>query len=300
MAQETAGDVWTVSRLLKWTTGWLQQHEVDSPRLSAELLLAHALQCRKIELYTRFEAVPGADVLAAFREFVKKAADHVPIAYLIARKEFFSIEFEVTPAVLIPRPETETLVQKAIDLCRADKDRPMSILDLGTGSGCIAISIARYVPTASLTASDVSEEAIAVASRNAERSGVAERIRFVVADGLALPADAVPEGGFDMIVSNPPYIAEPQFEQLDRNVREHEPRISLCGGPDGLDFYRLLATQAEAKLKPGGSILVEIGAGQRDDVVKVFGSDDRFIHRGTYRDPADPHDRVVHVQGRAG
>lgn len=296
MPQDTAGEAWTIARLLQWTTGWLRQHKVDSPRLSAELLLAHALKCRKIELYTRFEAVPGADVLATFRELVRKAAEHVPIAYLIAHKEFFSIDLEVASAVLIPRPETETLVQKVIDLCRADPDNPKRILDVGTGSGCIAIAIARYVPSADVTAVDISEEALAIARRNAERQGLADRIAFVRADWLAIDPAAAPPASFDLIVSNPPYIAAADYDALPRSVREYEPRLALFGGTDGLDFYRRLSAGSPALLRGAGMVLVEIGAGRRDAVVKLFEASGRFIHRGTYRDPADPHDRVVCMQ----
>ncbi|MGB9625272.1 MAG: N5-glutamine methyltransferase family protein, partial [Phycisphaerae bacterium] len=160
MAEGTSSETWTIGRLLQWTTGWLTRHEVDQPRLSAELLIAHAFGCRKIELYTRFDGVATPEQLAAMRELVRKAAEHEPIAYLIGQKEFFSLAFEVTPAVLIPRPETETLVQKTIDLCRSHPEAPGRILDLGTGSGCIAISVAKYVPGAVVTATDISSEAI--------------------------------------------------------------------------------------------------------------------------------------------
>jgi len=292
-------DDWTIGRLLGWTTGWLTRHEVDSPRLAAELLIAQALGCRRIELYTRFNAVPDPDRLAAVRELVRRAAEHVPIAYLIGRKEFFSLEFEVTPAVLIPRPETETLVQKAIDLCRARPDRPTRIIDLGTGSGCIAIAIAKYVPIAQVTATDISAEALAVARRNAERHEVAQRVRFIQADWLDLPAAAVPAGGFDLIVSNPPYIPESQIERLPPDVREHEPRQALTApGSDGLVYYRRLLAEYPGRLRPGGDMLVEIGHDQHRAVVDIFVSSGLFDHAATYRDPSDPHDRVVHVRLR--
>ncbi len=297
MSQGTTSEVWTIGRLLQWTTGWLQQHQVDQPRLSAELLIAHALHCRKIELYTRFDVAATPDQLAAMRELVRRAAEHMPIAYLIGRKEFYSLEFEVTPAVLIP--ETETLVQKVIDLCRAAA-RPMRILDLGTGSGCIAVGIARYVPTAALVAADISPDAIEVARRNADRHGVADRIRFCTADWLDLPHDAVPPDGFDIIVSNPPYIAEADIPSLPRNVREYEPRHALTApGSDGLVFYRRLAAECGRHLRHGGDILVEIGHNQHATVREILSGNDALDYVGTYRDPADPHDRVVHVRRRS-
>ncbi len=296
MAQDTTQETWTIGRLLQWTTGWLTRHGIDQPRLAAELLIAHAFGCRKIELYTRFDVAASPDQLAALRALVQKAAEHAPVACLIGRKEFYSLEFEVTPDVLIPRPETETLVQKTIDLCRARPDTPARILDLGTGSGCIAISIARYVPTAAVTAADISAAAIDVARRNAERHGLAARIRFCMADWLDLAAEDVPPGGFDLIVSNPPYIAAAECDTLPRNVRDYEPRIALDGGADGLAFYRRLATGYEGRLRYGGEILVEVGAGQRDAVVGIFTAQGRFVHAGTYRDPTDPHDRVIHLR----
>ncbi|MBN1491088.1 MAG: peptide chain release factor N(5)-glutamine methyltransferase [Phycisphaerae bacterium] len=297
MSQETANEAWTIGRLLRWTTGWFEQHGVDAPRLSAELLLAHTFGCKKIELYTRFEHVANPEQLTTMRELVRKAAEHMPVAYLIGRKEFFSLEFEVSPAVLIPRPETETLVQRVIDLCRARPDEPLAILDLGTGSGCIAVAIAKYVPTADLVASDASAEAVEIARHNAERHGVAERIAFCVADGLALEAAVVPLGGFDVIASNPPYIAEADFDALPRNVRDYEPRASLTlPGSDGLAFYRRLAAECGGCLKPDGSILVEIGHDQSQSVPAIFAETRHFTHVGTYRDPTDPHDRVVHFQ----
>jgi len=258
------------------------------------------MQCRKIELYTRFETVPSPEQLTALREMVKKAAEHYPIAYLIGRKEFFSIEFEVTPAVLIPRPETETLVQKTIELCRNEPDSPKRILDLCTGSGCIAVAIAKYVPNAVLFASDVSPDALAVARRNAERAGLAERITWFEAAGLNLPAGSVEVNSFDILVSNPPYIAESEYEQLPRNVRDYEPRLALAAGMDGLDFYRRIANESARWLRDGGAVLVEIGANQSHEAIKLFESSGRFIHQGTFRDPTDPHDRVVYVRSRAG
>jgi len=297
MSQGMANEVWTIGRLLGWTVEWLKGHQVDQPRLSAELLLAHAFGCKKIDLYTRFEMAASPEHLAALRDLVRRAAEHAPIAYLIGHKEFYSLDFEVTPAVLIPRPETETLVQKAIDLCRAAPDTPLTLLDMGTGSGCVAISIARYVSNAAIVASDISADALEVARRNAERHDVAGRIRFCQADCLALPADAVPAGGFDAIVSNPPYIPEAEFDALPRTVRDYEPRSSLTvAGSDGLVFYRRLATEHRGRLRPGGSILVEIGQGQHADVLRIFAATGRFAHKGTFRDPTDPHDRVVWMQ----
>jgi release factor glutamine methyltransferase len=295
MAEGVSDDVWTVGRLLKWTTSWLARHEVPSPRLSSELVIAHALACRKIDLYLRFEYEPIEAELAAIRSLVRRAAAHEPIAYVVGHKEFYSLDFEVTPDVLIPRPETETLVQQAVELCRAASDATVTVLDVGTGSGCVAISIAKYAPNAVVTASDVSDAALAIARRNAERHGVGGAISFAAADCVGFAPGVAPAGGFDLLVSNPPYVAEAEYEALDRAVREYEPRISLAGGADGLAFYRRLAAEAGAVVRGGGAMLLEIGAGQRDAVVEILTRGGEFRHAGTYRDPSDPHDRVVHV-----
>jgi len=285
---------WTVGRLLEWTTGWFQQRQVEGGRLAAELLLARAMNCRKIDLYTRYEVEATDDQRACFRELVKQAGQHTPIAYLLGTREFFSLEFAVSPAVLVPRPETETLVQRMIDLCRESPDQVWQILDVGTGSGCVAIVVARYAENASFVASDLSADALAVAAVNVERHGLGERVRLVEADGVALPAGFVPPGGFDAIVSNPPYISARDWPHLPPNVRDHEPKIALTiEDSDGLVMYRRFAREAGAVLKPGGRLLVEIGAEQRGPVLAVFASAEGWRHVGTYRDRSDPHDRVL-------
>jgi len=295
----TTHEPWTVGRLLAWTTEHLRNHGVEEPRLAGEILLAHALNCRRIELYTRFNDDPGDQVRTAFRDLVRPAAAHTPIAYLVGHKEFYSLDFEVTPDVLIPRPETEALVERAIDTCRAmegDPDRKgdaIHVLDMGTGSGCIIVAALHHAPRACGVATDISPTALEIARRNALRHGLDDRIRFVEADRLALPVDALPEGGFDLIVSNPPYVAKADLETLPPNVRQHEPMIALTAGDDGLEFFRTLATDGPRLLRPDGAILVEIGAGQGDAVGQVFTAADRFRHVGTYRNRSDPHDRVM-------
>jgi len=288
-----AVEPWTTARLLRWTTEFLAKAGVDEPRLSAELLLAHALGWAKIDLYTRFNEVPGEDQRRAFRELVRRAAAHEPIAYLIGRKEFYSLAFEVTPDVLIPRPETETLVERVVLHGRQRPGDGPRFLDLGTGSGCVAIAILSQLPEARAVGSDVSEAALQIARRNAERHRVLDRLELIEADGLRIPAEAIPPGGFDLIVSNPPYVADEQCESLPENVRRYEPAQALFAGPDGLRFYRLLHDDGPVLLQPGGSIFVEIGAGLAPAVREVFDGHGAFTHAGTWRDPTDPHDRVM-------
>jgi len=287
----TQNEPWTVAQLLKWTQGHLQKHGVESPRLCAEILLAHALGCERIELYTRHEAVPGAAVLGAFRTAVREAAAGKPIAYLTGRKEFFALDFEVTPEVLIPRPETEVLVERVIRLARQSAGRIHSILDVGTGSGCIAISLARHLSDAAVFASDISPGALDVARRNAQRHGVLERIEFRAGD-LFEPWGA--ELRFDVIVSNPPYVAEADAARLPATVREFEPNLALLAGPDGLAVVRRLIAGAPQHLRPGGDLLAEVAFNQ---AAAVQGLLDGTVWNGivTYRD-ALGHERVVHAR----
>ena len=292
--QVTTNDApWTVARLLQWTQQYLTRQGVDEARLASEVLLAHALDCKRIELYTRFDSVPEPDRRATFRELVNAAADHTPVAYLVGCKEFFSLTFEVTPAVLIPRPETEALVVRALKLCEERGLERPQLLDVGTGSGCIAVALVKHIPAARAVATDISPEALLVARRNAERHGVADRIDFAQADRLDLPPDLVPDGGCDLLVSNPPYVAQDEMAVLPENVRAHEPGVALTEEGDGLSFYRAFAEAGPVILRAGGSILVEIGYGKGKRVSEIFGGCSRFAHVGTWRDPGDPHDRVM-------
>jgi release factor glutamine methyltransferase len=293
---EQTGTAWTVGKLLEWTTRWFGEKDVEGGRFAAELLLAHAMGCRKIELYTRFDVEPAEEQRTRFRELVAQAGEHVPIAYLLGYREFFSLDFEVTPAVLVPRPETEAIVQRVLELCRASAERTWDVLDIGTGSGCIAVAIAKYADNAHVVASDISAEALEVATRNIARYEVGDRVAPVEADCVALPAETIPEGGFDVVVSNPPYISEEHWPTLPPNVREHEPQIALLAGPGGLDMYRRLAAEVPRVLKKEGRLLVEIGFDQHEAVKELFTSTGSWTYLATHRDPTDPHDRVIEFQ----
>lgn len=286
-----ASETWTVRRLLEWTEDFLRKKGFESPRLEAQILLAHALDCKKIDLYVRHDEEPTEDRRTAFRETIKKRAEGMPVAYLVGHREFYSLEFAVTPAVLIPRPETETLVMEA--LRRLKPLESPRVLDLGTGSGAIAVAIARQHKTARITAVDVSSPALAVAIGNAQRHGVADRITFLEGDLFAPVAGQT----FDLIVSNPPYIADAEFTSLDVGVREFEPRAALAGGPDGLDFYRRIAADVQTYLCPGGAILVEIGATQEAAVRDLFAA--RLDSDTSFKDSAG-RPRVVTAKRRPG
>ncbi len=263
--QATADDVWTVRRVLEWTIEHLTKHGCETPRLDAEILLAHACGCQRIQLYVNYENELSDGERSTMRELVKRRATLEPVAYLVGFREFFGLEFEVTPGVFIPRPDTETLVVETLELLK-EMEHPR-VLDVCTGSGCIPIAIAANCPAATLTAIELEADVIDVARRNVDRHGVEDRIRLLQGDVFTPAADEEP---FDVITSNPPYITDDEMEVLQPDVRLHEPHRALCGGSDGLDIVRQLITQAPHHLKPGGSLLIEIAAEQAPAVVQLF------------------------------
>ncbi|GBD35815.1 Release factor glutamine methyltransferase [bacterium HR36] len=279
--------VWTFGRLLQWTTRFLTERGAETPRLDAEVLLAHAQGCRRIDLYTRFDEPASEEVRDRFRQLVRQRAEGCPVAYLVGRKEFFSLEFEVDPAVLIPRPSTETLVAESINRLRAWAEP--TILDVGTGSGNIAVTLAKYLPTARITAVDISAAALGLAQRNAERHAVADRITFLHGDLFTpLPCHA----SFDAIVSNPPYIADEELPHLPIGVRQYEPEIAYRGGPGGLTVVERLIRQAADFLRPSGYLLLEIGAAQEQPVRRLIESLSPLHLEPTIYD-TDRHPRVL-------
>ena len=286
-----ASETWTVRRLLAWTEDFLRKKGVESARLEAQILLAHALGCKKIDLYIRHEEEPPEDRRTAFRETIKKRADGMPVAYLVGHREFYSLEFIVSPAVLIPRPETETLVMEA--LRRLKPMESPRVLDVGTGSGAIAIVVAKQHKAAHVTAVDLSAAALAVATTNAQKHVLGDRLTFLEGDLFA----PVTGQDFDLIVSNPPYIAHAEFPGLDAGVRDYEPRSALDGGPDGLDFYRRIAAEVAGYLAPGGTVLVEIGATQESAVRDLFAA---HLDLGPSFKDAAGRPRVVTAKRRSG
>jgi len=252
----TQPETWTVGRLLTWTADYLKKSRSESPRLDAEVLLAAARKCERIALYTAFEEVVADNIRAAFRDLVKRRAEGTPVAYLVGKKEFYSLPFRVTPDVLIPRPETEHLVVAAVDLLAAlpAGSKPL-VADVGTGSGAIAVAIAKHAAAAQIIATDISPAALAVARQNAADHGVTGRIEFLETDLLAsLPT----QRQFDLIVSNPPYIGTQEEGTLAPQVRDHEPRLALFGGPTGTEIIARLIPQAAERLTAGGFLLFEV------------------------------------------
>ncbi len=275
----------TAGRLLCEAT--LRLRDVsDSPRVEAEMLLMHVVGSSRAGLLTHPERPLTHAQVDEYGELVDDRASGYPLPHLTGEVEFYGLPLEVTPEVLIPRPETEVLVDLALER------RPTSVIDVGTGSGCVAIALATHLSEAEVVAIDISPRALAVARRNAEKHGLGERIRFIVGDLL----DRRP-GPVDLIVSNPPYVSADEWAALPPSIRDHEPRLALDGGPDGLEVVRRLLSESQGLLEPGGGLLVEIGATQGEAVREI--AETFFPESGTaIRVHADlaGRDRVLEIQ----
>ena len=257
------GDIWTIGRILKWTEQYFGTKGVESPRLDAEVLLSHVLKKERIYLYVHFDQPLEAAELAAYKELIKQRVNHVPVAYLLGQKEFMGFTFKVTPATLIPRPDTEILVQAAVERLRGREK--VSFADIGTGSGAICLSVLSFVSGSHAVTVDISPEARAVAEENAASLGMADRIEFFTGDLL----EPVKDRKFTAILSNPPYIPEKDIEGLQAEVRCKEPYGALSGGEDGLDFYRRLCSEAPDLLEDEGFMAFEVGMGQARAVAEL-------------------------------
>ncbi len=282
---------WTIQRLLTWITEYLTGKKVDAPRLSAELLLSSVLGLKRIELYTQYNKPVAQEQLDRLRGLVKRAGRHEPVAYLIGRTEFYSLEFEVTPACLIPRPETELLVQRAIEFLRR-RTGPQSVCDLCTGCGVVAVAIAKNVADARVVATDISEPALTVAARNVEKYQLRERIELLEGDLFEPVIPQLDVAPFDLIASNPPYVSAAEYEALDKNVKDYEPRLALYAGADGLDVYRRIAAKVDQFLKPDGILLLEIGY-QQGDAVRGLLEQTAIFEQVRVEKDLQNHDRVV-------
>jgi release factor glutamine methyltransferase len=257
----------TVLEAIQRSAEFLARKGVEAPRLHTELLLAHVLHLPRMKLYLDFDRALTTAETDALRELVRRRGLREPLQHIVGSTSFCGLELAVNSDVLIPRPETELLAEAGWQFLATRNSQPCRALDLGTGSGCLAIALAVKCPAAQVVATDVSPVALAVARANAARHGVAERIEFLAGDGFA----AVPAGArFDLLVSNPPYIAAAEIATLQPEVRDHDPRLALDGGPDGLDFYRRIAAQADAFLEPGAKVMLEFGAGQAPALQELF------------------------------
>jgi release factor glutamine methyltransferase len=254
-----SGEDWKLMDLVRWTADFFKKHDVPSPRLDAEVLLAHVLDMERMDLYRAFDQPVAEADRARFRELVRRRAkERWPVAYLTGVREFWSMPFRVTPDVLIPRPESVTLVRVVAEL------KPRRVAELGVGSGCISAALARELPDVEITAVDCSAAALEVARQNLASLGFGERVRLIEASGLSGL-----DGPFDLIVSNPPYVEAGVIDGLAPELR-HEPRVALDGGPDGLHAVRCLCAEAPALLERPGWLALEIGYGQADAVQELL------------------------------
>ncbi|MBA7481681.1 Release factor glutamine methyltransferase [subsurface metagenome] len=318
-------DTWTIQKLLNWVTEHLTSKGIDSPRLSAELLLCHVVGLKRIELYTQFDKPVAKQQLDKLHDLVKRAGQNEPIAYLVGKTEFYSLELNITPDCMVPRPETELLVERAIEFLRT---RPVSsatgrnstmgntlqkgsisngtrtgtqfVCDLCTGSGCIAVAIAKNCPDARIIATDICDAALAVAAGNIEKHRLKDRITLLCGDLFdpiisGLDVDKlVPDSdrGFDLIVCNPPYVSTAEYEKLDKNIKDYEPKIALFAGVDGLDIYRRIIERADRFLKPDAALMLEIGYAQGRDVKQLFEQTGTFVNIKIEKDPHN-NDRIA-------
>ena len=276
---------WALLSLLNWSQDYLAKKNIPQARLDGELLLSHVLGLKRLDLYLQFERVLNETELSSFKIVLKRRAAHEPIAYILGKKEFWSREFIVTPDVLIPRPETELLIEHILNFFSSSSPSSPSsslplegggiqgegeILDIGTGSGILAVTLAKEIESIHVDAIDISPQALTIAKKNADKFEVSPKINFIEEDFASYTFSKT----YDIIVSNPPYIPTEEIDTLMKDVAHFEPKLALNGGKDGLDFYRKIAQKAPTLLKPNGFIFVEIGESQAKDVTKIFGENE--------------------------
>ena len=254
----------TVLEAINLSTEFLEKKEIESPRINAELLLAHALNCKRLDLYLSYDRPLNEDEVKVYREFIRRRIKSEPLQYIIGKVEFYGIEFNVNPSVLIPRQETEILVETIIN--SVNKDGSLKILDVGVGSGNISISLAKHLPYSKITATDISEQALETAKANAEMNNVLEKINFIKHDILSHNLN----DEFDIVVSNPPYISREEFPQLKDELKVYEPQNALTDFSDGLNYYRIISSKAKEFVKNNGKIFFEVGQGQVEDVKRIL------------------------------
>lgn len=255
----------TVLESIKLSTEYLEKKGVESPRINAELLLADILNCKRLDLYISFDRPLTPEEIIKYRSYLKRRGEFEPYQYIVGKVEFYGLPFEVNPSVLIPRPETEILVEEIISLYKDLGD--LKILDIGTGSGNIAVSLAYNMKNTNITATDISSNSLETAEKNSIMNNTGNQIKFILNDIIK---DNINEDGFDIIVSNPPYISETDFNKLRPELKVYEPRHALTDNSDGLIYYRIIASKAKNLLKHKGKIFFEIGEGQSEKVKNIL------------------------------
>jgi release factor glutamine methyltransferase len=289
---------WTPIKLIQWAAAYFDSHQIDSPRATAEILLAHAISAKRIDLYLRYDQPLNSDELSRFKTMIKRRINREPVAYIVGRKEFWSMDLEVNRNVLIPRPETECLVERALESLAADSNPGCkSILELGTGSGAVVVALASENSRHSYMGTDISSDAVRVARQNSMRHGLGAKIRFMVADWFA-PFDAK-SGLFDLIVSNPPYIRSGDLKQLQPEIHVYEPVAALNGAKDGLRYLRHIIQCAYLYLKPAGVLLLEMGHDQKEPLKQIIDACGQYEDAKFYKDYSG-HDRIVSMRKRSG
>lgn len=284
-------EIWTIQRILSRTQDYFQKHLVPDPRLSAELLLAGVLKLKRLELYLQFERILTPDELSQYRDFIQRRIKFEPVQYILGEQDFMGLTFSVSSEVLIPRPETELLVEAVLVAVKQMNPSALRVVDIGTGSGSIAISLAHYCPRAEIMAIDISQKAIQVAQENARKIGTAN-VSFFHADIGSIPLKTF--GKVDIVVSNPPYVSRQQYENLHPQVKNYEPTAALLAGLDGLDFYRKVLPRLPELLKEAGWIFLEIGCDQQQEIEKLL-IDHHFKNISFVKDYQNIH-RIVKAQ----
>jgi release factor glutamine methyltransferase len=255
----------TVLDSIKLSTDYLEKKGIESPRINAELLLAHILSCKRLDLYLSFDRPLGDDEVLIYRTFLKRRGEYEPLQYIIGSVEFYGLPFKVDPSVLIPRPETEILVEEIIN--NSKNKNNLKILDIGTGSGNIAVSLAHHIPDAKIIATDISKESLLLASENSSMNKTENQVQFILDDILL---NELKENEFDLIVSNPPYISKEDFKDLPPELKVYEPKHALTDDANGLFYYKQIAVKAKILLKKNGSVYFEVGKGQSGEVKKIL------------------------------
>jgi len=306
---------WTIQKLLNWVTEYLTNKGIDSPRLSAELLLSYVLGLKRIELYTQFDKIIAKEQLDTLHDLVERAGQHEPITYLTGKTEFYSLELIITPDCMIPRPETELLVERAIEFLRSRTGKQPAVslpalsepvlssvervegsnpfvCDLCTGSGCIAVAVAKNFQNAHVFATDISAAALDIAAKNVEEYKLQDRITLLCGDLFDPLIPQLDVEKFDLIVCNPPYTTAAEFESLDKNIKAYEPRVALYAGEDGLDVHRRIIEKADTFLKPDAALILEFGYRQGQAVRELLEHAGCFVEIAIEKDTGN-NDRIA-------
>jgi len=291
-----APKTWTIQSLLKVSTDYLKQKDIENPRLDAEVLLAFQLNMDRVSLYLSFDKPLGEKEISGYRNLIKRRVLREPLQYITGVQEFWSLSFKVNPNVLIPRPESELLVSQAIAKAKSNSSQnndALKILDLGTGSGVLAVSIARELSSAQVWATDISSDALKLAVENADRHGVSGNIQFRQGDLL----DPLKDEGisFDIIMSNPPYVASDEFQDLSLEITTFEPRTALDGREGGMYYIEKIVSEGQRYLNKGGWLMIEMAPNQTENALAMLAQTGAYEEKGRIKDYADLY-RVVEAQ----